>query len=158
MPIFQWLFQKYIRYPRWPNLYEFPCLCFGLGCAPRSFTKLMKILIAFMRHLNAWLIINLVILLMGSSLQKTKMSRDTLIFILQNLGFVGNFQKPTLNPSHQIQFLRVEIDSLKMIVSLPLQKKKHIISHCQDLLNQSDAKLRQMNQLTDRLSSAASWQ
>lgn len=116
----------------------------------------MKILIAFTRHLNAWLIINLVILLMGSSLQKTLMSRDTLIFILQNLGFVGNFQKSTLNPSHQIQFLGVEIDSLKMIVSLPLQKKKHIISHYQDLLNKSDVKLRQMNQLTDRLSLAAS--
>ena len=94
------------------------------------------------------------ILVMGSSLEEIMMSRDTLIFVLQNLGFVINFQKSILNPSHQIQFLGVEIDSLSMIVSLPIQKEQ-IISQCQDLLNQSDVSLRQMTQLIGRLSSTA---
>ena len=76
--------------------------------------------------------------LTGDSLQNIMLSRDTLIFILQNLGFIINFQKSVLNPSHQIQFLSVEIDSLTMIVSFSLQKKEQIMSQCQDLLNQSD--------------------
>ena len=76
--------------------------------------------------------------LTGDSLQNIMLSRDTLIFILQNLGFVINFQKSVLNPSHRIQFLSVEIDSLTMIVSFSLQKKEQIMSQCQDLLNQSD--------------------
>ena len=77
-----------------------------------------------MRHLNVRLIIYLGdILVMGNSLEETLMSRDTLIFILQNLEFVVNFQKSVLNPSHQIQFLKVEIDSFSMVVSFALQKK-----------------------------------
>ena len=77
-----------------------------------------------MRHLNVRLIIYLGdILVMGNSLEETLMSRDTLIFILQNLEFVVNFQKSVLNPSHQIQFLGVEIDSFSMVVSFALQKK-----------------------------------
>ena len=148
--------RKYLRFPWQGNLYQFLCLCFGLGPAPRIFTKLMKIPITLVRRLNVRLIIYLDdILVMGSSLEEIMMSRDTLIFVLQDLGFVINFQKPVLNPSHQIQFLGIEIDSLSMIVFLPIQKKEQIISQCQDLLNQSDVSLRQMTQLIGRLSSTA---
>ena len=116
----------------------------------------MKIPITLVRRLNVRLIIYLNdILVMGSSLEEIMMSRDTLIFVLQNLGFVINFQKSVLNPSHQIQFLGVEIDSFSMIVSLPIQKKEQIISQCQDLLNQSDVSLRPITQLIGRLSSTA---
>ena len=137
------LSRKYARVPwRW-NLYEFLCLCFGLGSAPRIFTKLMKIPIALMRRLNVRLKIYLDdMLLMGSSLEEIMMARDTLIFILLHLGFVINFQKSILTPSHQIQFLGVEIDSITMTISLPLQKKEQIILQCKDILNQSDVSLR----------------
>ena len=80
---------------------------------------------------------NRLIIYLGSPQQEIMLSRDALIFVLQNLGFIINFQKSVLNPSHQIQFLSVEIDSLTMIVSPPLQKKEQIISQCQDLLSQS---------------------
>ena len=49
--------QKYLRLPWRGNLYEFLCLCIGLGPALRIFTKLMKILIELVRHLNVQLII-----------------------------------------------------------------------------------------------------
>ena len=35
--------QKYVRFPWQGNLYEFQCLMFGLGPAPRVFTKLLKV-------------------------------------------------------------------------------------------------------------------
>ena len=79
------------------------------------------------------------------------MSRDTLTFILQDLGFLTDFQKSSLNPSHQIQFLGIETDSLNMIVSLPLQKEQEFILQYEGLLNQSDVTLRQMIQLLGRL-------
>lgn len=72
----------------------------------------------------------------GSSLEKITVSRDTLTFILQRLGFLAEFQKSIVNPSHQIQFLETETDSLSKIVSLSLQKKKEIILLYQGLLNQ----------------------
>ena len=76
------------------------------------------------------------------------MLRDTLLVVLQNLRFVVKNLFWIL--LIRIQLLGVEIDSLTMIVSFPLQKKEQIILKCQDLLNQSDVSLRQM---IDRLSS-----
>ena len=53
----------------------------------------MKIPKALRRRLNIWLVIYLDdILVMGSLLEEIMMSRDTSIFVLQNLGFVINFQ------------------------------------------------------------------
>lgn len=78
------------------------------GPAPRIFTKLVKIQIAVMRCLNVRLIIYLDdILVMGRSFEKIMMRRDTMIFMLPNLGFVMNLQKAVLIP-HSIQFPVVE--------------------------------------------------
>ena len=41
------------------NLYEFLCLCFGLGPAPRIFTKLLKVPISVLRRLMIRVIIYL---------------------------------------------------------------------------------------------------
>ena len=49
--------QKYVRFSWKNNLYEFKCLCFGLGPAPRIFTKLLKIPIAVLRRLNIRVVI-----------------------------------------------------------------------------------------------------
>ena len=109
----------YLRLQWQGNLYEFLCLCFSLGCAPTIFTKLMKILITLARHLNERLFYLNKNLFMASMLEETMMLRDTLIFVWQNLGFAINFQKSVLNPSHQIIFLDVEIDSLAIYDSIP---------------------------------------
>ena len=49
--------RKYVRFLWSNNLYEFMCLCFGLGSAPRVFTKLLKIPIALLPRLNIRLFI-----------------------------------------------------------------------------------------------------
>ena len=49
--------RKYVRSLWSNNLYEFMCLCFGLGSAPRVFTKLLKISIALLPRLNIRLFI-----------------------------------------------------------------------------------------------------
>lgn len=49
--------KKYIRYIWLGNLYEFLCLCFDVGPAPKILTKLKQILIALVRSLNVQLII-----------------------------------------------------------------------------------------------------
>ena len=42
--------QKLVRFQWSGNIYNFLCLCFGLGLAPRVFTKLLKVLIALLRR------------------------------------------------------------------------------------------------------------
>ena len=79
---------------------------FGLGLAPRIFSKLLKVPIALLRRLNIRLVIYLDgILLMGKTLEEILMSRDKLIFLFQHLGFVINLKKSVLKPSQQIEFL-----------------------------------------------------
>ena len=70
--------QKYVRFQWKGNLYQFLCLYFGLGPAPRIFTKLLKIPISILRRINIRLIIYLDdILIMGRSLEEILMSRDS---------------------------------------------------------------------------------
>ena len=49
--------QKFVRFQWSDSLYEFLCLCFGLGTAPIIFTKLLKVPIALLRrqHWNHYL-------------------------------------------------------------------------------------------------------
>ena len=106
--------RKYVRFVWSGNLYEFLCLCFGLGPAPKVFTKLLKVPIAILRRMNIRLIIYLDdILLMGQTLEEILMNRDTLIYLLQKLGFVINLKKSIFEPTRQIEFLGLRIDTTK---------------------------------------------
>ena len=59
--------------------------------------------------------------------------RDTLSFLLQNLGFVIKFKKFVLDPCHVLDFLGLEIDSLNKRVELPKEKVEKIKKQCQSL-------------------------
>ena len=69
---------KYVRFQWKGNLYQFSWLCFGLGPAPRIFTKLLKIPISILWRINIRLIIYLNnILIMGRSLEEILMIQDS---------------------------------------------------------------------------------
>ena len=115
--------RKFVRFAWSGNLYEFLCLCFRLVPAPKRFSKLLKVLIALLRRLNIPLAIYLDdIVLMGRILEQIFMSRDTLIFLLQHLGFVINLKKSVLKPSQQIEFLALKIDTHAMTLTLTEEK------------------------------------
>ena len=148
--------QQFLCFQWKQRIYQFLCLCFGLGPAPRIFTKLMKVPIAVMRRLNVRLIIFLDdILILGASLEELEQARDTLMYLLQYLGFLINVKKSELNPTSQIQFLGVEINSINMTLSLPKEKVTKIRSQCQELLQKPVLKLRELASLIGRLSSSA---
>ena len=86
--------RKFVRFAWSGNLYEFLCLCFRLEPAPRILSKLFKLPITPLRRLNIRPVIYLdYILLMGRTLEEILMSRDTLIFLLSDLGYVINLKK-----------------------------------------------------------------
>ena len=84
--------RKYIRFWWEENLYEFLCLCFGLGPAPLIFTKLLKIPIDLLRKINVRMIIFLDMLVMAQTLKEISQAKEE-IFLLQNLAFLINFKK-----------------------------------------------------------------
>lgn len=116
----------------------------------------MKVPIALLRRLNVRLIIFLDdILIFAFSVAELNQARDTLIFLLQNLGFLINLKKSEFQPTQHIQFLGVEIDSVSMIVSLPQEKVQKIVCQCQQMLVKSETTLRELYSLVGRLSSTA---
>ena len=131
--VHQW--KPRLRFQWRGKLYQFLCLCFGMGPAPRVFKKLMKVPIALLRKLNIRLIIYLDdILILTSDLKEIEMARDTVIFLLTHLGFTINFQKSVVQPTQKIQFLGVEVDSLSLKLSPPREKVELIVSQCKTLL------------------------
>ena len=93
-------YRKYLRFKWEGTLYQFLCLCFGLGQAPLIFTKLMKVPISLLWRLNICLIIYLDnMLIMARSVQELIFHRDTVIYLLHNLRFVLNLKNSVLGPS-----------------------------------------------------------
>ena len=148
--------RKYVRFQWKGNIYQFLCLCFGLGPAPRLFTKLLKLPIALMRRLNVRIIIYLDdMLLMCQSVEKMLLARDTLLFLLQHLGFVINQTKSQLTPVQKIEFLGMEINSLDMTLNLPQQKVNSLIKQCQVVQENPRITVWRLSSLIGTLSSTA---
>ena len=115
--------RKLVRFLWSGKLYEFLCLCFGLDPARRIFTKLLKIPVSVLRRLNILIIVYLGdMLLIGHTIEETLIARDTVIFLLQQLGFVLNLKKSVLTSTQRIEFLGVTVDPLIMTLSLPEKK------------------------------------
>ena len=148
--------RKYVRF-RWKgNLYQFLCLAFGLGPAPRIFTKLMKVPISILRRINIRLIIYRDdMLLMAASLSEILMARDSTMFLLHHLGLVINLEKSILTPQTRIEFLGITIDSQAMTFSLPVEKTEKLRDLCQETLNSQQITLRELSSLIGKLRATA---
>ena len=110
---------------------------FSLGPAPKVFHKLLKITNALLSQINICLILYLDdMLLMGRILQEIMTSRDTLIFLLQNLGFVISLKMSIFHPVKQLEFLRLQINTEEMALSPTEEKLTHIIQQCQEVYSQ----------------------
>ena len=115
--------RKLVRFLWAENLYEFLCLCFGLGPAPRIFTKILKVPILVLRRLMIRVIIYLDdLLILGNNMSEIFMAMDSVIFLLQRLGFVINLKKCVLDPAQEIELLGLTVNSQTMALSLPEEK------------------------------------
>ena len=149
-------YRKYLMFKWEGTLYEFLCLCFGLGPAPLIFTKLMKVPISLLRRLNSRLIIYLDnMLIMARSVQELIFHQDTVIYFKQNLGFVLNLKKSVLEPYQKIEFLGMVIDSMKMEISLPQEKLVKLISQCKQVAESKEITIIGLTKLIGKLGSTA---
>ena len=145
--------RKYVRFQWEGTLYEFLCLCFGLGPAPLIFTKILKVPISLLRRLQIRVIIYLDdMLLMSQTLKELLMNRDTIIFLLTRLRFVINLKKSILVPVQKIEFLGLEIDTAEMKLFLPQRKVEEIVQMSQNAMEGS-LTLRDLTKLLGKLTS-----
>ena len=71
---------------------------------------------------------------MGQTIEEILMSRDTLTFVLQSLGFVINLKKSVLQLSPQMEFLGLIRHLTNDYFHEKIQK---IVKHCQELYQNS---------------------
>ena len=69
----------------------------------------------------------------GADLTGNHGSEGTLIFLLQNLELVINLKKTILQPVKQLEFLRLQINTEEMTLSLLEEKLTHIIQQRQEI-------------------------
>ena len=91
---------------------------------------------------------------MGRTLQEILIARDTLIFLLQHLGFVINLKKSVFYPVKQIRFLGLIIAIEKMTSALSEKKLKHVSQQCQEIFKQPKTSVLNLAKLVGLLSSS----
>jgi len=126
--------QRYLQFQWRDSLYQFQCLPFGLSCAPRTFTKLMKPVVAFLRERGIRLIIYLDDMIILCNCRETLTNQLEFIRdLFQELGLLINNKKSQLVPSQEIVFLGLEISTVTMQVSLPKEKVVRIRQEAKQL-------------------------
>ena len=94
-------------------------------------------------------------LLIASSLEDLLTTRDTLIFILRDLGFLINIKKSYLDPTSTLEFLGVIINSGEMTLILSKEKLLKVKNHGQEILEKGKVTDSELSKLIGRLSSTA---
>lgn len=131
-------FRKYLRFVWNGKLYQFTCLAQGLSCAPRIFTKIMKPIFSKLRSEGFLSVFYLDdSLLLGRNEVECTQNVSSTKNLLQKAGFIVNEDKSCFTPSKEITFLGFCLNSDKMTISLPADKKIKIVNTCTRLLNES---------------------
>ena len=137
--------QKYLQFYWQETLYQFHCLPFGLSCAPRTFTKLMKPAVALLRERGIHLIIYLDDLLILCDCPKALKIQVALIKdLFQSLGLLINEKKSQLIPTQEIVFLGLGVSTSQMEVSLPKEKLSQIQKEAKLLLSKTATTVQQV--------------
>ena len=151
IPIHQ-IHRKFLRFNWGGQLLQYTSLPFGLAVGPRLFTKIMKPIIAFLRRMGIRLIIYLDnILLLNQSKEGLMKDRDSLIWLLHNLGWLINWKKSVLQPKQTIEFLGLKVDSIEMSVYLPQDKIQSIKMKCQNAIKSDHITIQELASLVGSL-------
>ena len=147
--------RAFLKFSFKERTYQFKCLPFGLACAPWVFTKILKPLAAQLRQLGMRLIVYIDdILILAESKELAWEHIIGLIYLLENLGFVINQPKSTLEPTQSIEFLEFSVNSVQQELSLPAGKVKKIRAETRHLLEGNQITARKLSQLLGRLQAA----
>lgn len=131
--------KKYLRFLWQGDLYQYEVLCFGLATAPRVFTKCTKPIIAHLREKGFKISIyidDLILIHEDPHALTTQLNLVTELF--EKLGFSINHNKSIMSPTQYIQHLGFLLDSRKLDISLPQNKKENVIDLSWKLLTHSN--------------------
>ncbi|CAB4006638.1 Hypothetical predicted protein [Paramuricea clavata] len=123
--------RKFLKFVWNEQLYEFCVLPMGLTSSPRIFTKVMKPVLATLRqkgHINSGFIDDFYF--QGQEFSDCAVNVSDSVRLFISLGLHVHPDKCVLIPSQELLILGFLINSLLMIVKLPLEKKVKLRDLC----------------------------
>lgn len=138
-------FKKFLRF-RWRGrIYEFNCMAFGLAPAPRVFTKILKVVMAFLRRQGIRIIIYLDdILVLNGTKEGTLADLKLVVDLLYSLGFLINWEKSMVIPSQVMEYLGLIVNSIDLSFSLPCSKAEAVRKMCVSAIARGVVSLRSL--------------
>ena len=129
-------FYKYLCFDFDGVRYCFIALVFGLSCAPRIFTKMLKVPLSYLRirgiKNSAWLDD---IFLVGPSFPLSSQSVSRCRSFLESLGFIIKPSKSHLTPTQSITHVGFVWDSVSYTASVPAEKVSSLQVLCSSALS-----------------------
>ena len=92
-------------------------------------------------------------LIMADSKNKASLHMLLALDVLESLGFVINYGKSVLTPTHEINFLGFLVNTAHMIISLPPEKVQKVVADAQTILDTKTPTARQLARTVGLLSS-----
>ena len=129
---------------KFTNSYVYVLVCLQHHGHLKNYWK--SFFISLLRKLCVRIIINLDdMLLMTASQEEFLIPQDTLIFLLQHLGFLNKIKKSILTPTSTVGFLGIETDSQEMTLSLSKKKVEKLQTQCSEILDQETVTVRKLS-------------
>nr|XP_056700756.1 tetratricopeptide repeat protein 39A [Euleptes europaea] len=124
--------RRFLRFCYAKRHYQFRALPFGLASAPRVFTKILVMLVAWLRQEGLTIFSYLDdILICVKSKEESLTHKSKVVQILTDHGFLVNLEKSQLLPTQRLEHLGVIIDTYRNLICLPQDKITNIQSMTQ---------------------------
>jgi len=92
-------------------------------------------------------------LLLGRTREETVRAKDTVIYLLQHLGFVINLKKSVLEPTQKIEFLGLIVNSQDLSLSLTQEKLQKVKTRCLEMYKAETVSILELTKLIGLLCS-----
>jgi len=103
-------------------------LPFGLSSSPRTFTKLMRVVVTEMRAMGLRVVVYLDdLLLLASSHEESLAQTRRALDLLERLGFSVNYEKSQTTPTQSLTFLGFVLDSVSMTLGMREDKLNAVL-------------------------------
>ena len=119
---------KYLRFCIAGKVYQYRVTPFGLSSAPRVFTKILLVLVAFLRSQGVQIYAYLDdLLIAGQSPQQTLWALNLTLDVLTQGGFIINVKKSDLTPTQDLVYIGGRFNTAVGRVFLPLPRLEALI-------------------------------
>eukprot|EP01126_Amoeba_proteus_P004040 TRINITY_DN11384_c0_g1_i15.p1 TRINITY_DN11384_c0_g1~~TRINITY_DN11384_c0_g1_i15.p1 ORF type:complete len:563 (-),score=72.01 TRINITY_DN11384_c0_g1_i15:15-1703(-) len=150
-------FRKYCAFWWRGTVWQFISMMFGHVHAPRWWTKVMRVVVKYLRKLGIRCIIYIddIIILHGTNREDAEKEINFVVNTLMDLGLTINMKKSILKPTTRVVFLGFIVDSVLMKMFIPGPKIKEIRKMAGKLIKEEKCTIRMLSSFLGKISAAA---